>query len=288
MEGPAFRAIGLNNTPLSVLLLHPTILRSSQVFHELLQGIQAGADQYQVQLRLAANEPDLPPDHLTRFYFTDPALRPSGLLVIGARRHEPLVDEARELGIVPVLVCRQSKAAGIFAVGRDEEGAARRATEHLLSLGHRSVAFVGGDPAYAFTGSRLAGYRLALRTYGVNAPDRWVALGEGETAAAQIVASSPEVTAVVFVNDAYAVKGLPVFQAAGYDLPGDLSVVSFDDTEEARSFEPALTSVSYPRYQEGLWSVKVLVERLHQPLLQSTRVVFRASLVERDSCAPPK
>jgi LacI family transcriptional regulator len=288
VESPLFHTPVVDKKPLSVLLLHPPILRSSQVFHELLQGIQAGADLYQIQLRLAANEPDLPPDHVTRLYFSDPALRPNGLLVIGGRQEEPLVQEAQDLGIPCVLVSRQSIDARASAVGRDEEAVARQVTEYLLDLGHRSIAFVGGEEAYSYTRSRVTGYQQALQAHGIAALDRWVALGEGEMAAAQILNTSPEVTAAIFVNDAYAVRGLPLFQAAGYAIPSSLSVISFDDTEEARTSDPPLSSVSYPRYQEGLWSVKILVERLCQPLMQSCQIVFRASLIERDSCAPPR
>lgn len=283
---PLFHSPVGEKKPLSVLLLHPTILRSSQVFLELLQGIQAGADLYQIQLRLAANEPNLPPDHVTSLYFSDPSLRPNGLLVIGGRLEEPLVQEAQDLGIPCVLVSRQSVNGRASAVGRDEEAIAFQVTDYLLDLGHRSIAFLGGDWAYSYTRSRVAGYQQALQARGIAARDRWVALGEGDTAASQILSASPEVTAAVFVNDAYAVRGLPQFQAAGYTIPHRFSVISFDDTEEARTFEPPLSSVSYPRYHEGLWSVKILVERLCQPLMQSCQVVFRASLIERDSCAP--
>ena len=271
---------------LTVVVLHPSILRSSQVFSELLQGIQAGATAYQIQLRLAMNEPDLPNTHITRLYFSEPTLRPSGVLVIGARQNESLVDEARQLGIPCVLVGRQSTDSGVAAVGRDEEAIALKATDYLLDLGHQAIAFVGGDEAYSYTHSRLRGYRGALQARGIDVPDRWVALGTGRTAAERVLAASPEITAAIFINDAYAMEALPVFQAAGRAIPDTLSVISFDDTQEARTFDPPLTSVSYPRYQEGLWAVRVLVEQIRQPLIKSCQIVFRASLVERASCAP--
>jgi LacI family transcriptional regulator len=277
-----------DNGPLSVVVLHPSILRSSQVFSELLQGIQAGAHQYQLQLRLAANEPHLPQDHITRLYFSDPNLRPNGVLVIGARFEEPLLDEARKLGIPCVLVGRQADDAHVSAVGQNEETIAFEAANYLLDLGHRAIAFLGGERDYSYTHSRIAGYRRALQSHGIDSLERWVALGAGDVAAQKVLDDSPEITAAIFVNDAYAMEGLPLFQAAGRSIPGDLSVISFDDTEEARTFDPPLTSVSYPRYQEGFWSVKVLVERLRQPLMQSCQVVFRASLIERESCVPPR
>jgi DNA-binding LacI/PurR family transcriptional regulator len=272
---------------LSVVVLHPPILRSSQVFSELLQGIQAGAASHQIQLRLASNEPDLPKDHITRLYLSVPSLRPSGVLIIGARRNEPLIDEARQLGIPCVLVGRQSSDPTLAAVGRDEEEITFLAASYLLDMGHRAIAFVGGDDAYSYTHSRLNGYRRALEQRNGPPLERWIALGDGRAAAERALAASPEITAVIFINDAYAMEGLPVFQATGRVIPDDLSVISFDDTQEAGSFDPPLTSVSYPRFQEGLWSVKVLVDHIRQPLMKSCQIVFRASLIKRDSCAPP-
>jgi DNA-binding LacI/PurR family transcriptional regulator len=271
-----------------VVVLHPAILRSSQVFGELLQGIQAGATQHRIQLRLAANEPDLPSDHISSLYFSDPSLHPDGVLVIGPRLDEPLHEQVHALGIPIVLVGRRATGLRVSAVGRDEEGIARQATKYLLDLGHRAIAFAGGDPAYSYVHSRLQGYRLALEQCGLEAPERWVALGAGQDAAKAILETSPEITAVIFINDAYAVEGLPVFQSESWRIPDDLSVISFDDTEEARTFDPPLTSVSYPRYQEGLWSVKVLVNQIHQPLMKHCQIVFRASLIERESCSPPR
>jgi DNA-binding LacI/PurR family transcriptional regulator len=173
-------------------------------------------------------------------------------------------------------------------VGRNEEAIASEATNYLVDLGHRAIAFLGGECDYGYTRDRLEGYRRALQARGIACVDRWVALGAGDAAIKRVLDTSPEVTAAIFVNDAYAMEGLPALRPAGHCIPHDLSVISFDDTEEARRFDPPLTSVSYPRYQEGFWSVKVLVERLREPLMQSCRLVFRASLIKRESCGPPR
>jgi DNA-binding LacI/PurR family transcriptional regulator len=277
-----------NSHPISVVLLHPYILRSSQVFSEFLQGLEAGASLYQIQLRLAAKEDDLRSDHITHLYFSDPDLLPDGVLVIGARLEEPLLNQVHALGIPCVLVGRQSVDPRFSAVGRGEEAAACQATQHLLDLGHKNIAFVGGDPAYSYTNGRLSGYQAAFRERDIAILERWIALGDGQTAATQILDRAPEVTAALVVNDAYAMEALPVFEAAGLNVPDDLSVISFDDTVAAQDFSPPLTSVSFARYEEGFWSVKVLVDHIRQPLMQHCQIVFRASLIERASCAPPR
>ena len=148
----------VNNHQLSVVVLHPALLRSSQVFSELLQGIQAGAARYQLQLRLAVNERGLPSDHISQIYFSDPSLYPDGVLVIGARLDEPVPEQVLQLCIPSVLVGRDTSDQVHSCVGRDEEAGAYEATDYLLGLGHRAIAFVGGDPAYSYTHSRLHGY----------------------------------------------------------------------------------------------------------------------------------
>lgn len=272
---------------LSVVVLHPAILSSSQVFSEFLQGIQAGADTYQVQLRLAINDPNSPPEHITRLYLTDPALRPNGLIIIGARIVEPLIDEAKRQNIPYVLVGRQAPDSSSSAIGRNEEEVTLEATNYLLELGHKAIAFVGGDEAYSYTRRRLDSYKRALQAQQIEPLERWVALGNGREAAEKILSTSPEITAVIFVNDSYAMQGLPVFQTAGRRIPDDLSVISYDDTEDARSFDPPLTSIPYPRFESGLWAIRDLVERTKHPQMQSIQITFKSALIKRASCAPP-
>jgi DNA-binding LacI/PurR family transcriptional regulator len=198
-----------------------------------------------------------------------------------------LIEEAQATGLPVVLVGRQTKDIRLSAVGRDEEGIAHVATSHLLNLGHRGIAFIGGEEDYSYTLSRLVGYRQALREAGIEPLARWVALGEGRVAAKSILKKAPDITATFFVNDAYAMEGLPVFASAGKRIPTDLSVISFDDSDEAREYVPPLTSVTYPRFLEGYWALRLLIEQIRQPLIIGQQVVFQASLIHRASCAPP-
>jgi len=271
----------------TVVLFPPPVLESSQVFGELLMGIQAGADLLNLHLRLTPNDPAALPTHVSRIYLEEPGLRPDGALIVGARQTEPILERIGELGMPCVLVARDVCETGISAVGCAERPAAQQATHHLLALGHRAIAFLGGELAYRYTGERLAGYRAALAAQGITVPERWVVLGDGAAAAQKILATCPEVTAVVCVNDAHAMAALPVFRNAGWPVPERLSMVSFDDTDEARQARPALTSVCFPRYQVGLWSVRVLAEQLREVQLQAVTVLFRSSLMQRASSAAP-
>ena len=268
----------------SLLVLHPANVSSSSVFHEIIRGIQSAAALYHLQLNLAFNDSDLLTDNFEELYFSNLILRPMGLVVIGARIVEPVVDRACALGIPVVLVGRTSQKRGVSAVGRDEEAAAFEATSYLLDLGHRNLAFLGGSPKFHYPFERLNGFRRAIEGRGLQWREENIRMGFDDKAAVKFLLKSPEISAAVFVNELYAAQILPQVIKGGRTVPDDLSVLCFDDTEVSSTFEPQLTAVSYPLFQEGFWSVRILMEQVRQHNIVSCQVIFGASLVKRKSC----
>lgn len=268
----------------SLLVLHPANVSSSSVFHEIIRGIQSAAALYHLQLNLAFNDSDLLTDNFEELYFSNLILRPMGLVVIGARIEEPVVDRASALGIPVVLVGRTSQKRGVSAVGRDEEAAAFEATSYLLDLGHRNLAFLGGSPKFHYPFERLNGFRRAIEGRGLQWREENIRMGFDDKAAAKFLLEVPEVSAAVFVNELYASQILPQVIKGGRTVPDDLSVLCFDDTEVSSTFEPQLTAVAYPLFQEGFWSVRILMEQVRQQNIVSCQVIFGASLVKRKSC----
>ena len=273
---------------LSVVVVHPPVLRSSYVFSEVLQGIQNAAETYHIQLRLVANDPGDDDHHVSRLYFTDSALRPDGVLIFGAKKYEPILDVVVQFDIPCVVLGRDASRYDVSGIGRDEYHYAYEATQYLIGLGHRAIAFVGGNTAYDYLHTRQSGYQQALADAGITACEPWIQLGEGGVATANVLEYAPKVTAMLYINDTCAADGLPLVAQAGLSIPEDISVISFDDTEIARNYDPPLTSVSYRRYEEGQWAVKMLVDQVRYPYLERVQAIFKAGLVERASCVPPR
>ena len=274
--------------PLSFVVFHPAILGSNQVFSELLAGIQYGADQYHAQLRLTINERKVSSNHISNLYLKDPSLQPDGILIIGAREKEPVLEEAERQQIPYVIVSRTVSDPAISAVGRNEIKITMEAVRYLLELGHTAIGFVGGNPLYSYTHQRIQGYRKALQASGITPLDRWISLGAGNEAAKTILQTSPEITAVVFVNDTFAMQALPVFIQAGRNIPDKLSIISFDDTDEAKNYNPPITSIHHPRYEEGAWAVRILVEKIRNPHFEECQIILKSNFIVRDSCSQPK
>ena len=138
----------------------------------------------------------------------------------------------------------------------DNRLGARLAVEHLIGLGHRSIAFVGGPAGNADAAERLAGYREALEQGGLPIVPRLEMAGDfgeesGLQAGAKMAALTPHPTAIFAANDAMAIGCLAAMRERGLRVPEDVSLVGFDDVPIARYLTPALTTVQVPIAELG-------------------------------------
>jgi len=186
-----------------------------------------------------------------------------------------------------------TEAGGLANVARtmlflDERQAAEDATRHLLSLGHRTVHHVA-IPSETGTSARQAGWRAVLEQAGAAVPPVVSAGWEPESAfqAGRALAADPEVTAILCGNDDTALVVRRALYAVGRDVPGDVSVVGFDDVPGAAYWTPALTTVRMDFAALGracLAAVVAEVTGVPQPT-----VTFEAPcLMVRESTAPPR
>lgn len=168
----------------------------------------------------------------------------------------------------------------------------RAATEHLLALGHRRIGVITGVPDWLASVERLNGYRAALASAGV-LPDPalivesdWVIEG-GEAAAAALLDLPDPPTAVFAFNDNMAIGAVRAAQARGLHVPDDLSVVGFDDSEQAATTTPALTSVRQPLADMGRMGVSLLLRLLDNRRAEAIRIELQTRLIVRDSTSAP-
>jgi len=198
-------------------------------------------------------------------------------------------DIARWAQDVPLVTINRTVAGGGFAgVAMDTPGGEVQALEHLVSLGHRRIAYAGGPRTSWSDGHRrdalgAAAQRLGVELVGLGpyAPKR-----EAGPAAADAVLASG-VTGVLVFNDLLAFGVLDRLSARGVDVPGRLSVVGCDDVFGADLVRPALTTVAVPTERAGHHAADLLLaalDRLHPRVAAS--VELPTHLVVRDSTGP--
>lgn len=172
----------------------------------------------------------------------------------------------------------------------NREGA-RMAAEHLIHLGHRRIGFIQGKVGTPSSERRLAGYRKALNLAGLPFLDDLVVAGDyteegGRSGMSKLLDMREPPTAVFCANDLSAIGALDLARRRGYRVPEDISVVGFDDIEEAARTSPPLTTVRQSPRHVGEVVAQVLIERL-MGRTEPKRVDIEGSLIVRDSTAPP-
>jgi LacI family transcriptional regulator len=180
-------------------------------------------------------------------------------------------------------------ALDIPSVGVDERGAAQLATQHLLQLGHRRIAFASGPDYYLPSQEKEAGWRSALTRAGIT-PDGWVGHDDfsvegGLRLGRRLLGLDERPTGIICSNDLIAIGVLQAAHEAGVRVPQELSVVGFDGIEASSWTNPPLTTIEQPIDEiahTAVESLRVLIEE-PRPLPNS---YFRPNLRVRKSTGP--
>lgn len=189
---------------------------------------------------------------------------------------------------LPVVVVDSSADYPYAVVDNDQAQGARLATEHLLDLGHESVWHVSG-PLESFAAERRrVAWRAALESRGCLVPD--VLIGDWTAESGHRIgtdlAQRPEVTAVFAANDQMALGVIRALHEAGRAVPGEVSVVGFDDMPEAANFWPPLTTVRQRFERVGEEAMSALIADIEGSGGEHARTLVPTSLVVRASSGP--
>jgi LacI family transcriptional regulator len=194
---------------------------------------------------------------------------------------------------VPTPMLDSVRAGLIRLVSADNVLGGRLATEHLISLGHRRIALIWMPPALTHNQGRLAGYKQALAEAGIEFDPTLVVGGgysyEAGRAAARVLLDRPDPPTAIFANyDVLAIGALRGIREAGLRVPEDVSVVGFDDIEQASFAHPTLTTIAQPKQQMGRLSAELLTRLIaddNPPDPQAT-LDLPVQLVVRESSGP--
>jgi len=235
---------------------------------------------------LEGDEPSLP--GLLRTEVTEGAL-----LVLPPEPGTVLADLRASGYPFVVLDPRTALPSDVAAVSAAHLAGARQATEHLLRLGHTRIAMIAGPRNWIAAEDRLLGYRTALAASGRLAPDELVREGgeptiaHGLAAARDLLALPEPPTAIVAFNDKVAIGAMAAAAERGLQIPGDLSVVGFDDLELSRVVNPPLTTMRQPLEEMARMGTELLLRLVDRREIDTLHVELSTELVVRESTARP-
>lgn len=222
-----------------------------------------------------------------------------GFVLLCLEEGARLVELARKRQL-PFVAVDSDSGPGASSIRIDDRGAAREAAEHLTKLGHRQFVILSLELSpdgqfgrvnpvrreaarYSVTRERLTGYGEALAAAGVDIDGLPVfevlnRRSEARAVTAGILERAPETTAILAMSDELALGALDAAQEAGVSVPGDLSIVGFDDVVESARSDPPLTTVRQPILAKGRRASEIILDGgppVHEVL--PTELVIRGS-----------
>ncbi|MFJ5733207.1 LacI family DNA-binding transcriptional regulator [Streptomyces paradoxus] len=190
----------------------------------------------------------------------------------------------------PLVVLENALDEETPLVTGDSRTGARKATEHLLGLGHPTVWHIAGPTGWTSADHRMTSWRATLRAAGAAVPAPLVGDWSADSGyeLGRSLARRPDVTAVFAGNDQMALGLLHALHEAGRSVPGDVSVVGYDDVPEAAHFLPPLTTVRTDFAEIGTRSLRLLLDRIDGPGERPHGdTLVPVDLVVRASSGPP-
>ena len=217
------------------------------------------------------------------------ALQPDGVILTPPHSDNPLIVGLLEKQGIPFARIGSRANGGSISLTMGDDRMAALATRHLLEKGHRRIGFIAGSEEYALSAWRKDGWKAAMAEAGFSVEGLCergdFSYESGEAAARRLLSRKDRPTAIIASNDQMAMATNAVAHAMGLKVPGDLSLVSFDNTPVMRFVQPPLTAIDQPIAETMSRAVELVIKAQRGEELPSMPVVVDGTLVERASVA---
>jgi LacI family transcriptional regulator len=232
-----------------------------------LKGIEVGLQPTGHSPIIVSGHWDAPTDMASLRVLT--SRRVDGLIVLtGSMADADIYNVAT---ILPVVITERTlKGPNLHSIMLDQQAGGLMATEHLISLGHTRIAHIAGPKDRLDANQRYDGYLLAHRAAGIAPDPQLYVQGDytykgGLAAMHRILSTGVKVSAVFCCNDETAFGARLALHERGLQVPGDVSIVGFDDTPVSQFMTPPLTTVRQPVFEMGLYATSTLLKMMDYP-----------------------
>lgn len=214
--------------------------------------------------------------------------RVDGLILLTSRLGNKSIESLRKKRFPFVVVGKPSNLEDVNWVDNDNVEASFQAAEYLIKLGHERIGFIGGEFGYVFMSERFRGYKKALDYHGISFDKELLSLDEfvedgGCRAAERLLALKEPPTAILAADDLMAFGAMRAIKERGLSIPGDISIIGFNDTPLAAYVDPPLSSVGIFVYDLGYSAGEILINQLQEPDGHKKHVIIPAGLKTRGS-----
>jgi LacI family transcriptional regulator len=259
---------------------------SDPYFTEILTGIGNEAAKHEFDLLVSTRAPGA--QEQEAYERMVGSRRVDGLLVVRTRCHDERIAYLIESRFPFVAFGRSDLDLDFPYVDVDGTKGLDEATQYLIDLGHRRIAYISAPLDLMFANYRLAGYKRTVERNGLPVRKEWIAIGrltqeDGYRAGLKLLDSEPAPTAIIAANDLMALGAISAAQERGLIVGRDVAVTGFDDIPLAEHSHPALTTVRQPIYHIGTIICSMLIQVIHGEELAERHILLEPTLVVRES-----
>ncbi|WP_407271858.1 LacI family DNA-binding transcriptional regulator [Radiobacillus sp. PE A8.2] len=219
-------------------------------------------------------------------------MRVDGAIVLSHEIPDDVLLDTAQIGFPIVVLDRELNNENLVNIIVDNRKGGFNATEHLIKLGHRDIAFVGGPKDTLDNTHRFVGYKEALASHNLSFQPKWIFNGlftrESGYQMTKILLSQQDwPTSIFFGNDEMAIGAIKAFDEKGIRIPDDISIIGFDGIDLTELVKPRLTTINQPKYEIGSLCARFLIHRLNgEDVPNNTKL--QTELIMGESTAPPK
>jgi DNA-binding LacI/PurR family transcriptional regulator len=217
--------------------------------------------------------------------------RIDGLLLIGTFIEDTIEHIQRYVNIPIVLIDSYAFHLPFDSVLIDNVEGATCAVNHLIGLGHKHIGLIGSNPeSHPGVFERRIGYQKTIQKAGI--PNTYIEDCElnresAYQAVQKLLQRNPQITAIFSVNDDSAIGVMNAIRDLGLSIPGDISVIGFDNIDVAKEIAPTLSSIHVHKSWLGILGVRSLIDRILNPEQPRVITIVTTQLIVRDSVGPP-
>ena len=263
------------------------IPRYSDIFHsfyalQILQGVGLAVERMKMDLLL----------HITNGNTFLNISSVEGVIFSDIIGNEEQVDGVVEAGLPCVIMNYYTKDLPVSCISIDNFNAAVDAVDYLVKLGHSRIAAITGALKTQVAIDRLNGYLTALEKHKIEKKKDYIKYGDFGRESARILTKElirmkVPPTAIFTASDEMAVGAIQICLENGVSVPGDISVIGFDDNPMALSYSPVpLTTIRQPLHKMALVATQILNQIMQKKIKSNKRIILSTELVERSSCLP--
>lgn len=213
-----------------------------------------------------------------------------GLLLVGGTFSEDFIKMLKKWKIPLVLVGSHLPSDRIDCVLADNAGGAFKAIEHFIKLGYSEIGFINAPPTTQTSFDKMQGYLSALQKYGIEYNEKLVEIGDftaqsGYQAMKKLLAKTKNLKAVFIAFDGMAIGAKKAIIESELKIPGDISIIGFQDSWIANHFDPPLTTVRVHKHEIGVVAARRLFELMDSKRTEKPiKTMIPTELIIRQSC----